>query len=137
MKYQYNKELECFERIDKKGKKLWINSVEGQRIVTLSELGNLVPEIRNKINFSSRKVSESSIDSFLKLYHKGDITLPDDVGVPVDVSLTVEERIQSLEDRVSELEDIVYREPVTDGADVTDGAEVSWTDKVRGLFNYG
>lgn len=124
MKYNYNSDLECFEREDKLGKKLWVNNVEAQRIVTLYQLGNSVPMIRNKITFHSRKVTESTIENFLKNYHNGDIVLPDIDYVPVNEDLTIEQRISNLENEVEELKGLM-------------SSDDSFTDKIRGLFKNG
>lgn len=102
MKYNYDKELEAFVREDGLGKKIWINAMEGQRIMTLYELGNSVPEIRNKITFNSRKVYESSIVNFIKNVEEGNIVIPTDVPAPLETSLTIEERISRLEDDLAE-----------------------------------
>ena len=56
MRYNYDSDNECFVREDGLGKKIWINSVEAQRIITLYDLGNNIPEIRNKIRFNSKKI---------------------------------------------------------------------------------
>ena len=127
MKYDYDIELEAFVREDGLGKKIWINAMEGQRIMTLYELGNSIAEIRNKIIFNNKKVYESTIVNFIKNVEEGNIVIPTDVPAPLETSLTVEERIQSLEDRVSELESIVYREPVSEPKD-----HESFTEKLRG-----
>lgn len=124
MKYNYNSDLECFEREDKLGKKLWVNNVEAQRIVTLYQLGNSIPMIRNKITFHSRKVTESTIENFLKNYHNGDIVLPDIDYVPVNEDLTIEQRISNLESEVEELKGLM-------------SSDDSFTDKIRGLFKNG
>ena len=127
MKYDYDIELEAFVREDGLGKKIWINAMEGQRIMTLYELGNSIAEIRNKIIFNNKKVYESTIVNCIKNVEEGNIVIPTNVPAPLETSLTVEERIQSLEDRVSELESIVYREPVSEPKD-----HESFTEKLRG-----
>lgn len=104
MKYEYREDIEAFVRVDGLGKKLWINSSESQRIMTLYNLGNSVSEIRNKITFNSRKVSESTINNFINNVKNGDITIPDNDYVPVCEDLTIEERISNLENRVHILE---------------------------------
>ena len=127
MKYDYDIELEAFVREDGLGKKIWINAMEGQRIMTLYELGNSIAEIRNKIIFNNKKVYESTIVNCIKNVEEGNIVIPTNVPAPLETSLTVEERIQSLEDRVSELESIVYREHVSEPKD-----HESFTEKLRG-----
>ena len=127
MKYTSNKELECFEREDKLGKKICINNIEAQRIVTLHELGNTVPEIRNKITFHSKKVTQSTIESFLKNVKRGDIVVPTDDIIPVHEDLSIEERIKRLED---DLEEIKQRL-------ISNEQGQSISDKLRGILNYG
>lgn len=124
MRYNYDSDNECFVREDGLGKKLWINSVEAQRIITLYDLGNNIPEIRNKIRFNSRKVSESTVESFIKNYRNGEIIIPYDAPMPVCEDLTVEERLSKLEDEFAE-----FREQLSSNKD--NGV----LDKVRGLFN--
>ena len=107
MKYNYDVKTECFIREDGLGKKFHINITEARRIVTLHDLGNSVGEIRNKIQFQSNKVSESTISNFLNQVKKGNIDLTGDYPAPSNVvfDLTTDERITELEDKVSELED--------------------------------
>ena len=107
MKYNYNVEQECFIREDGQGKKYHINITEAKRIVTLDNLGNTASEIRNKIQFQSNRVSESTITNFLNQIEKGNINLSGDYPAPVNVvmDLSVDERISNLEDRVKTLED--------------------------------
>ena len=107
MKYNYDIDKECFTREDGLGKKFYINITEARRIVTLSDLGNTVSEIRNKIQFQSNKVSEITIRNFLKQIGNGNIDLTGDYPAPSNVvfELTLEERISNLEERVKELED--------------------------------
>lgn len=106
MRYNYNVEDECFIREDGLGKKYFINITEARRIVTLQNLGNSIPEIRNKISFQSNKVSESTIANFLNQINKGNIDLSGDYPAPSNAvfELTLEERISNLESRMSELE---------------------------------
>lgn len=123
MKYHYDKDLEAYVREDGLGKKLWINSVESQRIMTLYNLGNSISEIRNKITFNSKKVSESTIQNFINNVEKGDITIPTDAPVPVNESLTIEERMNRLEQDWVEFQK-KYIEISKDNK--------SWSDKLRG-----
>lgn len=107
MKYDYNPELECFVREDGLGKKIWINSSEAQRIVTMYNLGNSIGEIRNKIHFQyARRVTESTIKNFILNIQNGNIVLSDDYPAPKKVvyELTLEERISNLEKRMDEFE---------------------------------
>lgn len=131
MKYNYNPELECFEREDGLGKKIWINTVEGQRIMTLHKLGNSIAEIRNKITFNSRKVKESTVEAFIRNVKEGNIVIPMDAPLPVNISLTVEERIQNLEDEFEEFKlkfESLYCECESEKSG-------SFMDKIRGIFD--
>lgn len=121
MKYEYNASLECFEREDKLGKKFYINSNEAQRIVTMRELGYSIGRICAKIQFNSDKVYESTVANFLKNVDEGNIIVNGDYPAPKGVikELTVSDRLVSLEDRVTELEEIINIE------------KSSWTDKVK------
>lgn len=107
MKYNYDVKTECFIREDGLGKKFHINITEARRIVTLHDLGNTISEIRNKIQFQSNKVSETTIKNFLKQVENGNIDLTGDYPAPSNVvfDLTTDERINQLEDRIKELED--------------------------------
>lgn len=121
MKYEYNSSLECFEREDKLGKKFYINSNEAQRIVTMRELGYSIGRICAKIQFNSDKVYESTVANFLKNVDEGNIIVNGDYPAPKGVikELTVSDRLVSLEERVTELEEIINSE------------KSSWTDKVK------
>ena len=106
MRYNYNSELEAFQREDGLGKKIWINSVEAQRIVTLKELGYSIGEICSKIQFNSGKVYESTVINFLRNVDEGNIIVSNDYPAPKQVvrDLTIEEKYNNLENRVNELE---------------------------------
>ena len=110
MKYNYDAELEAFVRVDGNGKKFYINSVEAQRIVTLRELGYSYSAIARKIDFASKKVGESSIKNFLKNVDEGNIEVYGDYPAPTGVieSIDDNDRISRLEDRVTELENVVF-----------------------------
>ena len=133
MKYNYNPELECFEREDGLGKKIWINSVEGQRILTLHKLGNSIPDIRNKITFNSRKVKESTVEAFIRNVKAGNIIIPMDAPMPVNVDLTVEERIQRLEDDFEEFKSR-FESP---SCECEPKDKESFIEKLRGKFSHG
>lgn len=99
MKYNYDVEKECFVREDGLGKKIWINITEAQRIVTLHELGNTVSQINSKIDFNSKRVSESTVKNFLNNVSEGNIEVYGDYPAPIGVitELTIEERLNNLE----------------------------------------
>ena len=125
MKYDYNSKLECFVREDGLGKKIWINSSEAQRIVTMRNLGYSIGGICAKINFNSGKVQESTIVSFLKNVEEGNIIVDGDYPAPKNVieDLTVSDRIVSLEERVTELEEIINNDKLIEKS--------SWRGKVK------
>lgn len=112
MKYNYNTKLGCFERSDGLGKKIWITMTEAQRIVTLRDLGNSLGEIQAKMNFVSSKATSSSVKTILAKYDEGNISI--DMSVPApDIQfkdMGIEERIDSLEKRLSKLEKLANEE---------------------------
>ena len=109
MRYKYDVSQECFIREDGLGKKFFINSTEAHRIMTMYNLDNSVGEIRNKIQFKHpRKVTESTIKNFINNVNKGNIDLSQVEPAPFDdvLDITLEDRVWSLEQRVSMLEDL-------------------------------
>ena len=124
MRYDYNSELECFVREDGLGKKIWINSSEAQRIVTMRDLGYSIAKINAKIDFNSDKVYESTIVNFLKNVDEGNIIVNGDYPAPKKMvdDLTVSDRITNLEKRISDLEDMIEDIMNTDD---------SWGNKVK------
>lgn len=110
MKYNYNAQLGCFERSDGLGKKIWVTMSEAQRIITLRELGNSIGEIQAKMNFVSSKATSYSVKTILAKYDNGAINIDMNVPAP-DIQfndLGIEERISSLEQRLSKLEEAFY-----------------------------
>ena len=107
MRYDYNIVQECFIREDGLGKKYPLNITEARRIMTLLELGNSIPEIRNKIQFHSNKVSESTIKNFIAQVKKGNISLEGDYPAPNEVmfELTLSERVDRLEEAIDEIKE--------------------------------
>lgn len=118
MNYEYDINQECFIRSDGLGKKFFINSTEAHRIMNMYNLGNSIGEIRNKINFRNpSKVTESTIKNFINNVNKGNIDLSKVEPAPfVDVlEITLDERVESLEQRVSVLEDMLMnKQSLTD-----------------------
>lgn len=109
-KYKYNSDLECFERFqDGKpyGKKLWVNIIEARKIVTLYQLGNSVGLIQSKMTFASKKASGHTVKTIIQLYESDEIELDGDYPAPsMDFdNLTVESRMDTLEERVRILEE--------------------------------
>ena len=75
MKYEYNADIEAFERTDKKGNKLWFNMYEAQRIMTLYHLGYTPNKISTKMEFHSNKVGMSSVKTFIDNVNNGNIVI--------------------------------------------------------------
>ena len=109
-KYQYNSELECFERFkDGKpfGKKLWVNITEARRIVAMYELGNSIGLIQSKMQFASKKATGYTVQTIIKLYEDDEIELNGDYPAPnVDfMEMDMDSRIEALDERVRILEE--------------------------------
>lgn len=141
MKYEYDADLECFVRVDGLGKKFWINSSEAQKICTLQNLGYSIPKITHKINFSSDKVTESTIINFCKNVSEGNIIVDGDYPAPREsiLELTMDTRIDNLEERVGELENRLLQINELLKAPMTfecDCAKVSIMDKVKSWLKY-
>ena len=110
MKYKYDEKHEYFIREDGLGKKFYINSTEAHRIMTMYNLDNSIGEIRNKIHFKNpKKVTESTIKNFVNNVNKGNIDLSQVEPAPFDdvVEITLEDRVESLEQRVAVLEEML------------------------------
>lgn len=111
VKYQYNVEMEGFQRIDRRGRVLPINITEGRRIDSMSQLGCSSQEIYDGITFNAKTVTHSTVKTFLKNVKEGNINLEGDYPAP---SKTIEE--MSLESRVDRLEekmDSLLKQPPT------------------------
>ncbi len=122
MRYNYNATIGAFEREDKLGKKIWANMNEAQRVITLSDLGYSMGEIQSKISFKSKKATGYTVRTILEKYESGDLEIDMNAPIPVEDyrDLTVEERLNDLERRLSVLEESNVSE--------------SLSSKVRGLF---
>lgn len=107
MKYKYDVDLEAFKRVDNRGKPLYVNIIEANRIINLLNLGHSVADINGKISLSNPKGTVTTINSFIRNYREDNIIMPEDAPVPSRVfdSLTESERIDALEDRIKNLED--------------------------------
>jgi len=107
VEYYYDSGIEAFKRADKRGKPLYINVTEAQRIVSLLDLGYSVSEIEGKISLANPKGTITTIKSFIKNYRSGNISMPVDAPAPVKVfeSMTDSNRIEALEERVAKLEE--------------------------------
>ena len=106
VKYNYNTEMEAFKRNDNRGKPLYVNITEAQRIVSLLELGYSVSDVCGKISLNNPKGTVTTIKSFIRNYNEGNITIPQDAPAPALLfdSVDDEARISELERRVSRLE---------------------------------
>jgi len=122
MRYNYNATIGAFEREDKLGKKIWANMNEAQRVITLSDLGYTMGEIQSKVSFKSKKATGYTVRTILEKYESGDLEIDMNAPIPVEDyrDLTVEERLNDLERRLSVLEESNVSE--------------SLSSKVRGLF---
>lgn len=106
VKYNYNTEMEAFKRNDNRGKPLYVNITEAQRIVSLLELGYSVSDVCGKISLNNPKGTVTTIKSFIRNYNEENITIPQDAPAPALLfdSVDDEARISELERRVSRLE---------------------------------
>lgn len=122
MRYNYNATIGAFEREDKIGKKIWATMNEAQRVITLSDLGYTMGEIQSKVSFKSNKATGYTVRTIIDKYECGDLEIDMNAPIPVEDyrDLTVEERLNDLERRLSVLEESTVSE--------------SLSSKVRGLF---
>lgn len=138
-KYNYNPNKEAFVREDNKGKPLYVNITEAQRIVSLIDLGYSVADIENKMSLSNPKGTSTTVKSFLKNYKKGNINMPDNAPAPSMVfdSMTDNDRLTALEERVTALENAQKCE-CHDAVEnmYTEKSKTSWKDSIRGIFNH-
>ena len=106
VKYYYDVQLEAFKREDNRGKPLYVNVTEANRIVNLINLGHSVPSIMSKVKLSNPLGTNTTVKSFIKNYHEGNITIPTDAPAPVRVfeSLTDSDRLDAIENRMTDLE---------------------------------
>ena len=106
VKYKYDVEKEVFVRVDNRGRHLYVNIVEANRIVNMINLGQSVSSITEKVRLSNPKGTFTTINSFIKNYKLGNIEMPVDAPAPVNLvsSMTNSDRLDELEERVSELE---------------------------------
>jgi len=106
-KYEYIPKMEAFRRVDARGKPLFVNITEAQRIVSLLDLGYSMTDIQSKITLTNPKGTGTTVRSFVKNYLDGNIELPTDAPAPTRVfeSMTDNDRLNELEERVSRLEE--------------------------------
>ena len=106
VKYNYNVEMEAFKRSDNRGKAIYVNVAEAQRIVSMLELGYSVADICGKVSLNSPKGSLTTIKSFIRNYKNGNIEIPTNAPAPSNVyeSMDYDVRFDELEERVLKLE---------------------------------
>lgn len=104
--YEYDALMEAFRRDDKRGRPLYINITEAQRIESLLNLGHSVAQIEGKVSLSSPMASSTTVRNFIKNLKEGKITIPSNAPAPVRdfEELTVDGRMTALENRVEQLE---------------------------------
>lgn len=109
MKYEYNADIEAFERSDKKGNKLWFNMYEAQRIMTLYQLGYTPNKIATKMEFKSNKVAMSSVKTFIDNVNNGNIVIDNDAPAPVEYvnDMSLEARVTKLEQDFDEFKRMI------------------------------
>lgn len=106
VKYEYNPHIEGFKRVDNRGHTLDIDIVEARRIVALKNLGYSVTDIFKEMDLA-RKISVSTLRTFLKNYENGNISIEGEFPVPqkhLD-EMDNEVRIDDLERRIKSLEE--------------------------------
>lgn len=126
--YYYDSNDEVFKRMDNRGNYLAINISEALRIIGLIDLGYSNYSIKNKVIISNPKCKSTTIDSFIRNYKNGNIIIPENAPAPTQLfeSITVDDRINSLEKRVDELEELINNNNV-----ISKNSENSLSDKVK------
>ena len=106
VKYEYNPNIEGFKRVDNRGHTLDIDIVEARRIVALQNLGYSVTDIFKEMDLA-RKISISTLRTFLKNYNNGNISIEGEFPVPHKTldEMDNEVRFNSLEERIQSLEE--------------------------------
>lgn len=103
-KYYYDKKEECFR--GNKGKPLYVNSGEANRIAHMVDLGYPTTKINKKVSLSSVRSGKTTVDNFVKHYKKGEIKVPSNAPVQSNLFERVidEKKVSDLEKRIVELE---------------------------------
>ena len=124
-KYHYNVEKEAFVREDNKGKPLYVNISEAQKIVLQLDLGYSVSSIEGKVALSNPKGTVTTIRSFIRNYKAGNIEIPSDAPAPARVfdDILESNKLEELEERIENLEDII--------SDITTNGGLSFKEKVK------
>ena len=120
VKYSYDVEEECFKRNNTRGRPLYVNIIEAQRITHLVDLGAYTENIVEKVKLSNPKAGKSTVRTFIKNYKEDNVEMPSDAPVPARVfdEMKEESRVNALEKRVETLENIVgtlLDEPKSEG----------------------
>ena len=125
VKYSYDIERECFKRADNRGKPLYVNIVEAQKIEHQLNLGYSLTQIEGKVALSNPMGTATTIKSFVRNYKQGNIEMPENAPLPVRVfdNITESNKIEELEERIENLEDII--------SDITANGGQSFTEKVK------
>ena len=129
VRYEYNPNLEGFKRVDNRGYTLQIDIVEARRIVALLNLGYKIPEIFQEMDLG-RKISISTLRTFIRNYNDGNISIEGDFPVPqknLD-EMDTEVRFTKIEERLDKLE------ALQNSCDCDCAKEESKYDKVKKWF---
>lgn len=115
VEYYYDVNIEAFKRADNRGKPLYVNITEAQRIISLLDLGYSVSDVEGKVSLSSPHGTITTVKSFIRNYKQDNINMPTDAPAPVKVfdSISDANRIDLLEERVTKLE-MIQNESVLD-----------------------
>ena len=112
MKYEYDINQEAFRREDHRGKPLYVNITEAERIINLLNLGYSVASINGKVALSNPKGTLTTLNSFIRNYKQGNIIMPENAPAPTRYYESMDDgnRLDELEKRVSELEKKINEE---------------------------
>lgn len=126
--YNYDVNKEAFVRSDKRGRALYVNISEANRIISLLDLGHSITDIQMKVVLVNPKGTATTVKNFIKNYTEGKINMPENAPAPSKIfqSLTDNDRLNNLEERVSKLEEIIENNNV-----ISKNDENSLTDKVK------
>lgn len=109
VKYEYDVESEVFKRVDNRGRHLYVNITEAQRIISLMNLGMNKTKIQSKVTLSHPMGTSSTIETFIKNYKNGNIIIPENAPAPKNIfdEFVEESRMDKLEERVKNLENLM------------------------------
>lgn len=108
MRYDYDVETETFIRIDGRGRPLKFNITEAKRIESLRNLGFSVQKIYDKMDFVN-DVTVTNLRTFIKNMENGELSTEGDYPAPTPVfkDLDLEARVSTLEEKLSNIENII------------------------------